>query len=103
MRSNVFPEPNGPPGTHRRWTIGRVANDLAIVAIAVPIVLRALAPPIRGECGTTLDNFALMAGLSFLAARLAWIPLKALNDASERWLVAHDPGYSTKPPPLDDL
>jgi hypothetical protein len=89
------------PG-HRRWSIGRLATNLAIVAIAVPLGLRALAPPGRGECGTTLDNFALMAGLWFLAAKLTWIPLKALNNAAERWLAGFGSRSSAKPKPQDD-
>jgi hypothetical protein len=71
-----------------RWTIGRVANDLAIVMIVVPIGLNLLEPQVRGSgsCGNTLDNFVMVLGLFFFAAKGLWIVLKALNDAAERGL-----------------
>jgi hypothetical protein len=56
-----------------RWTFGRVATDLAIIAFAVPFVMDTLEPAPRGECGTTFYNLAKWAGFWFLIARLFWL------------------------------
>ena len=84
-----------------RWSPGRLATGMAIVAVCVPMALDRLAPPVRGECGTTLTNLAFVIGLGYLGARLAWLPLKASNDATERWLAAREARMSSQHPTLD--
>src|SRR4051812_5702346 len=80
--------PVAKPIPRPRWTVGRLATDLAIVAMAVPMGLGTLAPPVRGSCGMTTENLVFFAGLSYFAARASWVALVALNDAGERWLQA---------------
>jgi hypothetical protein len=89
------------PRRAKRWSLGRLATDLAVVAVGVPIAIDWLVPPARGECGTTLLNLIWAAGLIVLGARLAWLPLKALNDASDRWLAAREAKTSTLHPTTD--
>jgi hypothetical protein len=100
--------------THRprRWTVGRVANDLAIIMVAVPLGVYS----VKGvtNCGSDLLALSLMVGLIYLGPKLAWKILKPLNDAFERHLTARDEAARSrylaeqsasthKPPPLDDF
>jgi hypothetical protein len=88
----------------RRWTIGRVATDLAIIMVAVPYGLNLLAPSPRGGCGMTPEFYASSLGLLILGIRPTWLALKALNDAAERWLArVTDPKFRPKSLPMDDF
>ena len=87
-----------------RWTIDRVATDLAIILVAVPSALELLAPTPRGYCAMTDEFYACSLGLAILGVRAGGIALKALNDAGERWLrLPNSPIARPKPQPLDDL
>jgi hypothetical protein len=91
----------------RLWTTGRFATDLAIVMIAVPLGLKAIAPEtwFPGSCGDTPENNSLMFGSLVLAASNIGTALKALNDAGKRAINPDTrrglPGR--KPTPLDDF
>ncbi len=91
-----------PPKTAepRRWTVGRVATDLAIIMVAVPIALLDLAAPRRRAACAMTDEFdrrpAL--GLLILTVRASWSILKALNDAAERWLDLPNSPYPAETP-----
>ena len=86
-----------------RWTIGRVAVDLAILLVAVPIALDWLSPRPRGLCQTD-ESSVVALGLLILGTRPAWLALKWLNDAGERWLnLPNSPIPRRKPQPLDDF
>ena len=52
----------------------------------------------------TPENNAIVLGLAILVFRGAWIGLKPLNDAAERWLkLPNSPIAPRKPQPLDDF
>jgi len=90
--------------TRPRWTIARVATDLAIIMIVVPSVIDYLSPMPRGFCGMTEGFMALSMGMAILGLRGFWIVLKFLNDAGERLLnLPNSPLSSQKPQPLDDF
>ncbi len=82
------------------WTIGRVATDLAIILVAVPVVLDWLAPQPRGGCGMTPEFNAEALGLAILGVRSTWLGSKWLNDAGVRCLERIS---SRKPQTLDEL
>jgi hypothetical protein len=88
--------------THRprRWTVGRVMNDLAIIMVAVPLGIYFIKGGVTNS-GSDFLGFSLMLGLPFLAVRLLFQILKPLNDRLDDYLPNHtaDP----KPPPLDDF
>ena len=90
-----------------RWTVGRIATDLAMVMVAVPFGLDWHAPKPRGKCGMTTDLAVFSMGLAILAIRASWISLKFVNDAGERNLEAFNRDErsrrKSKPEPLDDL
>jgi hypothetical protein len=83
-----------------QWTLKRVATDLAIILVAVPVALDWLVPKPRGGCGMTPEFFAESLGLAILGVRTTWLALKWLNDPGERWL---ERILTRKPQPLDDL
>ena len=60
------------PG-ERRWTLGRITTDLAIVAVAVPIGLDFLVPPPRAGCGMTPQLYSLTLGSTLAFRRLSTI------------------------------
>ena len=80
-------------------TVGRIAVDLAIILVAVPVAMDGLAPMPRGGCGMTPEFHAEALGLAILGVRTTWLAAKWLNDAGERWLERMS---SRKPQPLDD-
>ena len=90
-----------------RWTVGRIATDLAMVMVAVPSGLDWLAPRPRGGCGMTTDLAVFAMGLAILAIRASWIALKIANDAGERIIEAFnrdEPSRrKSKSEPLDEL
>jgi hypothetical protein len=63
----------------RRWTTGRVATDLAIVAVAVPIGLDLLVPPPRSGCGMTPQFYALTLGSTFIYVRLMAVAITTVR------------------------
>ncbi len=69
-----------------RWTVGRVVTDIAIVAVAVPFALNWIVPRAPEFCAMTTGYYVFSLGATCLGARAAWLVLKALNDAAERWL-----------------
>lgn len=86
------------PRIARRWSLGRLATGMAVVAVCVPIAIDWLVPPASGLCDATL---AWSLGLIYLGARLAWLPWKVLNDTTERCLAARDARNSPQHPTLD--
>jgi hypothetical protein len=92
------------PRGRTRWTIGRVATDLAIILVAVPLIVGALDSAPGGGCGMTGADILLPIGLLFLGIRGAWLFGKVINDAGERWLnLPNSPMARAKPQPPDDF
>ena len=88
----------------RRWTIGRIMTDLAIVLVAVPVGLRWIVPLPRGGCAMTTDFHVFSLGLTILAGRALLLVPRAFNGVDERFLAGRPPSRcQPKPNPLDDL
>jgi hypothetical protein len=87
------------PSRPRRWTFGRVSNDLIMALMAVLVTIYA----VRGiaNCGGDLLTLASLSSLLLLAARPGWRALKAVNDRLDKYLPNHLP--DPKPEPLDDF
>src|SRR3954470_17072473 len=66
------------PRRHR-WTLDRLATDLAIVAVAVPIGLDLLVPPPRSGCGMTPQFYALTFGATYIYMRLMAAAIAAVR------------------------